>query len=397
MTKKLLLILVIIVITACSNSDEEPLTNQVDSNSVDKTVLEISKEIEPVPQDSLKTIKDISIYFSSNRHSSTTFDITNEENDKVGTYKQIVTNEDKEGNYVISSTMEEFPSETAESLNTIKNYRLSLEEIKLIRQIDNLVGTTLKDTTIISNTKNSWINNYELGGDQQSSITSINKEVQTSFGTFSNCIEVTEITEDSREITVKTYAPNIGLIHQVVTIDGVVNMEYKLVNYYPEIFGKDIEESKNTFENIEENEYLSELPSITTGEVSKINLNDYAANVNEYSINQVEYQILHRPNYQNGKDNEHIYTFGNDIGDIQILTNNDALIKEVKFESDEPLGEEGLLYMQWLILSLNSEIKPEEANEFLFSSPSQYYEIKNFLVGLESDGNNFKFVILPNK
>jgi hypothetical protein len=392
MTKKTLFIILAILLTACSNSDKNLLSNLIKSIVDEKN----PKEIKPVSQETLKQINDISIYFSSNRHSSTTFDITDKENNKVGIYKQVVTNEDKGGNYVISSTMEEFPSETAESLTTIKNFSISPEEIKLIRQIDNLVGTTLKDTVILSNIKSSWINNYQLGGDQQSSITSINKEMKTTSGTFPNCIEVTEITKDAREITIKTYAPNIGLIHQVVTIDGVVNMEYKLVNYSPGITGNGIEELTNTFEDIKDNEYVSELPTITTGKVSKININDYAAIVNEYSINQVEYQILHRPNYQKGKENEHIYAFGNDIGDIQIITNNDALIKEVIFESDEPLGEESLLYMQWLILSLNSEIKREDANEILFSNPSQYYKVKNFLVGLESDGNNFKFVILPN-
>ncbi|TMU82176.1 hypothetical protein FGG79_21045 [Bacillus sp. BHET2] len=381
-----LLFLVLILLTGCTKLEAE-VRKSSSKHTSHSDLKEIKTEFKSVSQDELLKIENISVYFSSNRHSTTEFKIIKSDKTIVGTYKEIVTNEDKTDNYVITSYLNEYPSETNESLDIVKNFSISTDEIKLVRQVDNLLGTTTKNLIILNKQKSSWVSQYDLG-DRQNFITSTNKTVSTSFGSFSNCIEVTETTMDGKEVTIKTYAPNVGLVHQLVLLDGDIYLEYDLVDYNSGINRKKDNEKQNEF---------GRLPSIETLSVSNININDYAAVVNELSISQINNQILHRPSVESGKDNDFIYSFSTEIGDIQITTNDKALIKKVKFESDEALGEEGLLYMQWLILSLSLKINLEKANNIIFADPFQFYELDDYLIGLESHNNGFNFVILSNK
>ncbi|MGD6779966.1 hypothetical protein ACQCT3_11790 [Sutcliffiella horikoshii] len=381
-----LLFLALLLLTGCTKSGAEVPKNSGE-NKPHFDLKEINAEFKSVSQDELLKIEDISVYFSSNRHSTTEFKIINSDKTIVGTYKEIVTNEDKTDNYVITSYLDEYPSETNESLDIVRNFAISTDEIKLVRQVDNLLGTTTKNLIILNKQKSSWVSQYNLG-DRQNLITSTNKAVSTSFGSFSNCIEVTETTMDGKEVTIKTYAPNVGLVHQLVLLDGEIYLEYVLVDHNSGINRKEDNGEKREFER---------LPSIEISNVSNLNINDYAAVVNELSLSQIDYQILHRPTVESGKDNDFIYSFSTEIGDIQITTNDKAIIKKVKFESDVALEEEGLLYIQWLILSLSSKINLEKANNILFADPFQFYELEDYLIGLESYNNGFNFVILPNK
>lgn len=387
------------LMTSCSNINDTPSKKTQDLSKLTKKAShDITDNIKPVSLEKLNSIGDVSNYLSPVLNGITSFNITDKDKNRVGTYEQVVTNPimngSESGNYVIESIMEEYPSESKESLVTTQYYTVTSEEILEVRMSSNLAGEQEKKDIIISNSKNTWLN---AKGNLQYFITSIDKTLKTSTGTFNNCIEVTETTLDRKEFVIRTYAPNIGLIHETVIVNGELYLEYSLLNYCSSHEEGNIsEENESNLEKNEDNQQLQQLPAAPViKKVSRLNMNDYAATVNQYSLNQVDYYILHRPSYQELSENEYVHTFVNELGEIEILTDKEALIKEIIFKSNGPLGEEGLLYMKWLILGLNSDIKHEEAKDILFDEPSKYYEIAEFKAGLESNPKSFKLVIFP--
>ncbi|WP_214758769.1 hypothetical protein [Exiguobacterium sp. s123] len=283
------------------------------------------------------------------------------------------------------------------AVERVTEYKVNDHSIRVVYRINAFMNKEVDELELTN--RKSW-----NVGDSDNSIrylTNENLKITVPAGTFQDCIEITQVTgtEGNGNTSIYYYAPTVGLVKTVWKLDGEKFTAMELQSFSKDTEqdseGKSQEEGSVIGGGIEE----SPSPKFQSGSllhdtnlISTLNINDYMNRVNQYSIEQVEYYLLHRPTFEETNNGTTLYF----SDDITIRCDTSGNIMEVMMQQDTSLTEETFLYIQWLILGLDSKMSIEEANEIIFPKESnQVFKVGEFNVGIMADSNGFTFKAIP--
>lgn len=215
----------------------------------------------------------------------------------------------------------------------------------------------------------------------------------------------TKLAEADEEVVVAanfvTGPVKLAVLNPLKTLEGANSKEAALLKFFNVDYGQ-LTSDNNSGEELLEQEDNKEsqppplaLPKLKERDPNiELQVQDFEAAVNKHSVEQVETSLLHRPVFEETAEG---YKFTYNTGhpdDVVIATDKQGSIKRIEWKSSQPLTEEYVLHLQWLLSGLDSSIELEELNTFLFSEQLPVYgKFGGFNVGLAASTEGFLFVV----
>lgn len=247
--------------------------------------------------------------------------------------------------------------------------------------------------------RNKWESNGE-----KFYIVGVNKTVKVHAGTYKKCVEVLRVDPDTHFQSLYTYAPNVGVIKLT---SKSKNKEVKVLAelfstssvQYSANSARKKDESHVGSSQKEKNNTIEE--KNTTGtlvnkKTSTLKLSTFERKVNQISFEQLNVNILHRPTFEEETDYYKIsYVINNSYSNIsetlQIFSDKELNIRQIYWNSKEPLNEEMLLAIQWILMSLEENITTDKTNDFLFYPEFNQQTFGDFNVEMTKNNKGFIF------